>query len=124
MIDTSEYKKRLEHDLHAVTLELNELGIHNPQVKEDWIPVPQDGDISEADENVSADRAEDLEERTATLSQLEKRYNDIVLALSKIEQNTFGVCEISGEPIEEDRLNANPSARTCKSHMEDESSLN
>ena len=123
MIDTVHFKTLLEKDLEALIPQLEELGIHNPQVSEDWIPLPQDSEISESDENVAADRAEDLEERTATLEALEARYNNIMRALSKIDAGTYGVCEISGEEIEFARLEANPSARTCKAHMEEEASL-
>lgn len=123
MINTSEYKTRLQTDLAVITADLQEIGIHNPEVPEDWIPVPADTGINEADENISADRAEDLEEKTATLGALEARYNNIVRALTKIEAGTFGICEISGEEIEADRLDANPAARTCKAHMNDEATL-
>ncbi len=123
MIDTESYKVRLQEDLTLITKELQELGIHNPQVKEDWIALPEDGDIAEADENVAADRAEDLEERVATLAALETQYNDLVRALSKIENGTYGICEIGRESIEEERLDADPSARTCLEHMGDELDL-
>ena len=52
------------------------------------------------------------------LKELEIRYNDIKDALDKIEKNKYGICEVSGEEIEEERLIANPAARTCKAHME------
>lgn len=123
MTDTEPYKVRLQEDLALITKELQELGIHNPQVASDWIALPEDGDIAEADENVAADRAEDLEERIATLAALEIQYNDIVRALKKIEAGTYGICEISGEKIEEERLNADPSARTCIQHMAQEQDL-
>jgi RNA polymerase-binding transcription factor DksA len=123
MIDTVIYKERLEKELDEITTGLQALGIHNPQVKEDWIALPEDGEIAEADENVAADRAEDLEERIATLAMLETRYNNIVRALSKIEAGTYGICEVSGAPIEEERLTANPAARTCKAHLNDEQDL-
>lgn len=123
MIDTAHFKAVLQKDLETLIPQLEELGIHNPQVTEDWIPLPQDSEISESDENVAADRAEDLEERTATLGALEARYNNIVRALSKIEDGTYGICEVLGEEIESDRLEANPSARTCKAHMEEETGL-
>lgn len=123
MIDTTHYKTQLDEDFAIITTELEKLGIHNPQVKEDWIALPQDTEIEEADENLVADRTEDWDERVATLAALETQYNDIVRALRKIELGTYGICEISGEEIEEDRLNANPSARTCKAHMDDEQDL-
>jgi DnaK suppressor protein len=123
MINTEAFKTRLEKELSDITVDLQELGIHNPEVAEDWIAIPKDVGTQEADENVSADRAEDWLERTATLSALEKRYNNIVKALGKIAQGTYGVCEICNEPIEEDRLEANPTARTCKTHINDEQEL-
>lgn len=123
MIDTSVLKARLEKDLQVMTEELQELGIHNPQVTTDWIAIPKDVDVQEADENISADRVEDWEERNATLNALEISYGNITLALSKIENGTYGVCEIGGEEIEEDRLDVEPSARTCKAHMDEEVEL-
>ena len=41
----------------------------------------------------------------------------MVRELKKIEEGSFGVCEINGDKIEEDRLLANPAARTCKKHL-------
>lgn len=123
MIDNATYKARLQDELSLITKELQELGIHNPEVAEDWIALPKDGEIAEADENVAADRAEDLEERIATLAALETQYNDLVRALSKIEKGTYGICEIGGEEIEEERLDADPSARTCIEHMSEEIDL-
>jgi RNA polymerase-binding transcription factor DksA len=123
MIDTAPYKTQLEKQLEDLTQELKELGIHNPQVKEDWIALPQDVATQEADENVGADRAEDWLERTATLGALETRYNNITRALAKIESGTYGTCEICEAAIEEDRLNANPASRTCKTHINDEQDL-
>ena len=64
-----------------------------------------------------------MEERRATLSALETEYRDIKRALQKIADGNYGTCEICGEPIEEDRLNFKPTARTCTKHMNDESQL-
>ena len=119
-MDTAKYKSKLEDELKELTTELKSLGIHNPAVKEDWIATPAGVGTNEADPNVGADRVEDWDERRATLSNLEGRYNDVVKALKKIEAGTYGTCEISGEAIEEDRLDVNPAARTCKAHMNEE----
>jgi RNA polymerase-binding transcription factor DksA len=123
MIDTALYKQRLEKDLSEVVENLKELGLHNPSVKGDWLALPQDVNTQEADPNVGADRAEDWLERNAILGELEAQYNNITRALGKIEAGTFGVCEIDNVEIEEDRLEANPAARTCKAHIEDEQDL-
>lgn len=122
-METATYKTALEAALKTVTAELQGLGIHNPENAEDWIATPTDTETGEADENVAADRAEDLEERSAILADLETRYNAINHALTKIEEGTYGICEVSGEQIELERLEANPAARTCKAHMEEEQTL-
>jgi DnaK suppressor protein len=123
MLDIESYKTQLTEDLAVITKELQTLGIHNPQVKEDWIALPDEVGMGESDEDLLADKTEDWEEKVATLAALETQYNDIVRALGKIENGTYGVCEIGGEAIEEARLNANPSARTCMEHMDDEQDL-
>ena len=122
-MDTDKYKAKLESLLRELTGELKALGIHNPEVDSDWIAVPGPASTSTADPNVVADRTEDWDERRSTLAALETRYNNIKRALKKIEDGTYGTCEVSGEPIEEERLEANPAARTCKAHMSEESKL-
>jgi RNA polymerase-binding transcription factor DksA len=49
--------------------------------------------------------------------QLEVQLVEVEAALERIEKGTYGICEISGTQIEEDRLDANPAARTCKAHI-------
>jgi DnaK suppressor protein len=51
------------------------------------------------------------------VSTLQARLSDVNRALDKIEAGTFGSCEVSNEPIEADRLEANPAARTNKANM-------
>jgi DnaK suppressor protein len=89
----------------------------------DWEVRMDDAIIGEADENDIADFGEEADERIATLAELETRYRNVIRALKKIEAGTFGICEISGEPIAEARLAANPAARTCQKHMEEEYDL-
>lgn len=101
-----------------VEKELNDVGRINPDNKLDWEAEPADIDTDSADSDETADKIEEFEGNTAVLKELEIKYNDIKDALAKIEKGTYGICEISGEPIEEERLIANPAARTCKKHME------
>ena len=121
--NTEQYKDRLEAMLAEIIKELKTLGVQNPEVPEDWEAVPADVDVAQADPNVGADRVEDWEERRATLAELETRYNNLRRALKKIEDGKFGICELGGEEIEADRLDANPAARTCKTHINNEADL-
>lgn len=112
MNDTQEFKSKLEAEKKVLITELEGLGIMNPADK-DWEAVPPPVNVGEdSDENDMADRFEEYEERTATLNTLEIRLKDVIAALEKIEKGIYGICEVSGEPIDEERLRANPAART------------
>lgn len=110
-------KHKLEQEFKVLEEELNSLGIQNPQLKADWQERMDDMDTVSADLNEVADRTEEYDTRRAEVAVLEGRWNDVKLALQKISAGTYGLCEVSNEPIEEDRLLANPAARTCKKHM-------
>lgn len=116
-MNTSKYKEILETEFLSLTNSLQELGVQNPQTEGDWTERTNDLDIVSADLNDVADRTEEYDSRRAGVATLESRWNDVKAALDKIESGTYGVCEISGDQIEEDRLEANPAARTCKAHM-------
>lgn len=122
MININDFKNKLEDRLVNITAELETLGEFSTATG-DWVETKSEDTSSEADLNSEADAAEEMEERGATLSILETEYNDIKRALHKIEVGTFGICEISGEPIEEARLQFKPTARTCKTHMNEEGQL-
>jgi len=117
-MDIDYFKDKLEEELLLVEKELNSIGRKNPDNKIDWEAEPTLMNEDSADPNETADNIEEYEGNTAVLKELEIRYNDIKNALAKIEKEIYGMCEISGEPIEEERLIANPAARTCKKHME------
>ena len=116
------YQEILGAQLITVTTELNDIAVLDQKSK-DWIIKTKDLDHTEADANNQADAAEEADERLAIMAELENRYNAITRALQKIKAGTYGICEISGEPIEVARLQANPAARTCTLHMETEYKL-
>lgn len=113
------YKTRLEEMRAELTEELKTVGIHDPNNSADWVAVPTTDDTDDADTNLAADGIEDFNERIAIVADLETRYNNVTAALARIEAGTFGTCEICGEAIEEERLDANPAARTCIAHREE-----
>ncbi len=117
------YKTKLEAQLKVITDGLTEIGIYDEQ-NDNWTAVPDEEDsAADADENESADFNEEWDERRATLTALVQEYRDIKRALTKIENGTYGICEVSGLPIEEKRLDAKPDSRTCIAHMDEESQL-
>lgn len=116
MNDTSTYKTRLEDEKIRLVAELESIGRRNPSNPSDWEPLPQETGL-EADPNDRADQMEGFEENAAILKDLEIRYNNVLAALARIEAGTYGICEVSGEEIEAERLDADPAAPTCKAHI-------
>ena len=116
-----DHQQILEKDLAQVTAELQTIATQD-ETTGDWVAVPE-GHQAEADPNSEADVVEDWNERRALMAQLETRYHNITLALTKFDLGTFGKCEICEEEVEDKRLAVNPSARTCKLHLEREREL-
>ncbi len=107
----------LETEKETLYQELSGIGKQNPTTG-DWQAVPMETDgEAESDYTDQADYVEDFESRSARLSEIEKRYKEVTDALGKMDAGTYGICEKSGDPIEADRLMANPAARTCKKMM-------
>jgi len=116
--DIDYFKAKIEEELKLAIEELKHIGRVNPDNPLDWEPLP--ADISEeerAEPNEVADKIEGYELNTAVLKQVEIRFNELKDALQRIENGTYGKCEISGNEIERERLEANHAARTCKAEM-------
>ena len=122
-IDTNHFKKKLEEELSILTKELESIGRKNPDNPKDWEATPADILPDTADDTELADSLEEFEGNTAILKQFEIRYNKCLSALKRIEDGTYGICEISGKPIELERLEANPAARTSIANKEREAEL-
>ena len=109
-------RKKLEAEKAKLESEMQTIGRRNPRVPDDWEPLPSETG-TEADLVDQADVVVSRESNTAILADLEARYDGVLSALSRIEKKTFGVCEVCGEKIEADRLEANPAATTCVKHL-------
>ncbi|HEY0980391.1 MAG TPA: TraR/DksA C4-type zinc finger protein [Candidatus Paceibacterota bacterium] len=118
MKNTDHYKTVLLAEKQTLEEELGGIALFNTETNI-WEATPDQELMGEIDDNDAADRFEDFEGRSGMVTTLQTRLTDVNAALEKIENGTFGICEVSGEKIEEDRLNANPAARTSKAHMND-----
>ena len=114
------FKQKLEAEKTLLESQLSTVGTINPQNPADWVVSNNEPGNERTDENEVADSMEELQNNSAILDQLEIRHNEVLRALEKIEAGTYGTCEVSGEMIELDRLEANPAARTSKAHMGEE----
>lgn len=116
MKDTTAYKSVLEAEKIRLEQELSTVGRRNPSNPADWEALPSETGL-EADPSDTADQIDGYETNTAILKDLETRYNEVLGALTRIETGTYGICSVSGEEIEDDRLAADPAANTCKAHL-------
>lgn len=112
------FKKKLEKELSLLETELKTVGHKNPDNPKDWEASAGEVDIEASDMVDTADNIQSYESNTAILKPLEKQYNDVKLALSKIKKGSYGLCEICGKSIEKERLEAMPSAHTCVAHKD------
>jgi RNA polymerase-binding transcription factor DksA len=119
MIDTNKYKDRLNSELVELEKQLETVGRKNPSNPSDWEAVEGgESDVDNAEDGDVAEAIESLDNNSAILDQLEPKLNEVKLALEKIDNGSFGKCEICGNEIEDERLEVNPAAKTCKSHMD------
>lgn len=115
-MDTTYFKDALTAEKQDLESELAEIARFNTETNI-WEATPDTDMMNEIDDNDAADRFEDFEARSAMVSTQQARLTDVLDALTKIDTGTYGVCEVSGEAIEEARLKANPAARTCMHHI-------
>ncbi|MEX1028401.1 MAG: TraR/DksA C4-type zinc finger protein [Candidatus Paceibacterota bacterium] len=119
-IDVGYYKGKLEDEMEELVSELQRIGRINPDNPSDWEAVAANlGQPHSADLNEEADDIEEYGEHVAILEQLEIRFNEVKDALERVEEGTYSVCTVCGKQIEEERLEANPAARTCKADIEE-----
>lgn len=116
-IDTEIIKKKLEEEKGRLEKELSTVA-HEKKEGGAWEAMGTLVDESDqADPNDVADKIEEFETNQAITESFKEELREVNQALLKIEAGTYGVCEICGKPIEENRLEANTSARTCIADM-------
>lgn len=121
-MNIEEFKNKLIEEKESLEADLNNLGIPNPNRDDDWFAKPSDTSTVDTRDEV-AERMEEMGERKAMENTLEPRLRAVNLALKKIDEGNYGHCEICNEEIDEARLNANPAARTCREHFDQEEIL-
>ena len=109
-VDEQATRERLERERARVGEMISELrseGLDEEQSA-------QSGDLTHYDQH-PADQGSELFEREKDLAILERLETDLAeieAALQRLDDGTYGVDEITGEPIDPERLEALPAART------------
>jgi len=82
-------------------------------------PTEREGEFESTFENIGRDRddnaheVEDYGGKIALENTLEKRLQNIISALKRIDEGTYGKCEKCGGEIASKRLEVNPEATIC-----------
>ncbi len=88
-----------------------ELASYGKKVGDDWQGTAAGFEDEEADDVDAADKMEELAVNVPLVEELESRHKEIVAAIKRMDDGTYGLTQ-SGDPIDADRLRANPAATT------------
>jgi RNA polymerase-binding transcription factor DksA len=112
------FEQLLAKEREMVISELKGISVNTgAKGEDDWEATPSDMGNERADANDVADKIESYEGNDALVRDLEIRLREIDYAANKMKAGKYGICEVCNEEIEEERLEANPAARTCKKHL-------
>ena len=98
-----EYKTKLERERILVS----------DEIKKTDEPVSFGDDVDHGEEET--DRSEEVGNRMAIAQDLQNRIAEIDIALEKIKNGAYGVCERCEKQIELELLDIDPESRFCKS---------
>jgi RNA polymerase-binding transcription factor DksA len=102
---TIDYRQLLEDERRQLQSELSELG-HGEGGGLDYDP--NFADTSQ----VTAERGE----AEVLAGQLQETLDEVALALGRLEEGTYGTCEVCGVAVAPARLEAMPATRYCINH--------
>jgi len=100
-----DYRQLLEIEQRQLQSELSELGFG------DKGGLDYDSNFADSSQ-VTAERGE----AEALAGQLKESLDEVALALARLEDGTYGRCEVCGEAIRPARLEAMPASRYCIDH--------
>src|SRR4051812_15051236 len=92
------FKEKLLAEKALLTDELNSIGKQDD--RGDWSATP-DAHQDVGDDGDEAELIQEFDSKIARLGSLETKYRQVVDALERIENGTYGICLKSGKPIEE-----------------------
>ena len=109
IIDTTAIRQRLDDDRTATRALLGTL-------TQDFAGIVDASSDSNADDEHDPEGATIAFERSqvgALIEQTRDRLTEIDAALGRVDDGTYGRCEVCGDVIPDGRLEARPTARTC-----------
>jgi RNA polymerase-binding protein DksA len=107
--DLEYFKKKLLEEKAQLESELSDVAKNEPG--QGWEATTGEIEVDSADENEVADKLEEYETNLGVMDKLKQQLKEVDDALSRIENGSYGLDEITKKPIPRERLEANPSAR-------------
>ncbi len=101
-------KLKLEQQRQQLLKELDQIAASGPRVE-----IASELREPRSDRAVDAATAVDLEHKIVVEDSLRGQLKKVEHALDKIEKGTYGLCDICGQPISQERLEALPYANLC-----------
>ena len=110
--DTDEFRTLLEQERKRLTSAVGFLHDENPgTIEEELGEVGSGGTDNHLGDTASATFDRELDQGLEEGAQ--QTLAEIEAALKRIEDGTYGICEVCGKPIGEERLRAIPWAKLC-----------
>ncbi len=117
--DINIFKKRLEEESEALKQQLDAMSRHTETNPDKWEVISKPVEPESEKEDAAA-ILEEYDKNVALVNDLQIRYRKVIDAIERINNNTYGICTMSGvqHTIKDERLMADPAARTCEAHDE------
>jgi RNA polymerase-binding protein DksA len=108
--ELNEFRRILEAERERLSQELEAIEEHLPEVEQ--VSMDASGGYDEDLADVASDTFE-REKGFAIENSVQDLLTQVEEALNRIDEGTYGICEVCGQPIHPDRLRALPYARLC-----------
>lgn len=110
-LDFDHFRRRLEEMRQSLQSEMDSLGEEVANINQQEGYGVKNHPAEDATELFTRERSLAIE------SQLQRELQQIDHALELIQAGTYGICEVGGEPIPVERLEARPLATLCIQHQ-------
>lgn len=119
---SQELKTALEEEQDLLTKELETIATPDPNLKGDWDVKHEEWSENQITSEEELETGESVNEsdedmkNKALSDHLELRLKEVTNALKRMDEGTYGICEVCKKPIPLERLKANPAALTDMEH--------
>jgi RNA polymerase-binding transcription factor DksA len=115
-MDADEARRRLEAERARLTQVRSDFDSENLTEESEDENLSELSSVDQHQADVGTETFE-REKDLSILEQVDAELADVEHALKRLDDGTYGTCEVDGKPIPEERLEAMPAARLCMEHQ-------